>query len=81
MADARTWERLGPAFGAELCGYTHADHVHDVGGVDHVLRCVRAPGHTGATVAADMHLADLGGEPVFFGDPIEPDPVDDGIMP
>ena len=53
----------GPA-----CGYTHDDHVQN--GVP--LTCVRAASHPGgvAVPARDMHLADVEGQPVFFGDPL-----------
>jgi hypothetical protein len=57
----------GPA-----CGYTHDDHVQN----DVPLVCVRAAGHPGgvAVPARDMHLADVDGQPVFFGDPLAVDP-------
>lgn len=55
----------------EACGYTHDEHVHD----DEALVCLRAKGHPGPDnlPARDMHLASVGGEPVFFGDPLVTD--------
>jgi hypothetical protein len=56
------------------CGHTHVDHVQD----DVPLTCIRAQGHPGdpSVPARDMHLADVAGEPVFFGDPLVFDPED-----
>lgn len=73
MAYEDAWAQLGPLGGDERCGYTHDDHVQD--GVP--LVCVRAPGHPGGTevLARDMHLADIDGQPVLFGDPLVFDPV------
>lgn len=81
MTDIDPWVRLGPVLGPELCGYTHEDHVHNVGGEDQVLKCVRAPGHAGATLAIETHVASLDGQPVFFGEPLQADPETGELIP
>lgn len=58
------------------CGYTHDDHVQD----DAPLVCVRAAGHPGGVhvPARDMHLADVDGRPVLFGQPLT---AETGLLP
>lgn len=56
----------------EPCGYTHADHTADGQPDGPPLVCVRAEGHPGgpSVPARDQHLADVDGQPVFFGEPL-----------
>jgi hypothetical protein len=75
---ADPWPQLlgGPGL---PCGYTHDDHVQD----GEALTCVRAAGHPGdeSVPARDMHLADCGGQPVLFGEPLAIDPETGEVTP
>jgi len=81
MTHTEAWDRLGPVLGPELCGYTHEGHVHVIDGEDRPLKCVRAPGHKGARVAVEIHLASHPDGPVFFGDPLAADPESGDLIP
>ena len=81
MDHTETWERLGPVLGPELCGYTHEGHTYVDGDEVRPLKCIRAPGHAGATVAVDMHLASHPDGPAFFGDPLSTDDETGELIP